>query len=773
MELNLDHFQLEAIKYTNNFQTNPVNILVCAPTGSGKTKIAINGILEASKKNKKVIYTSPLKALSNQKFNEFNKLFVDNKITVGIKTGDHKFAPNSQCIICTTEILLNDLKNNLDIKDVNFDEVGTIIFDEVHYINDLDRGKKWEECIMLIPNHIHIIMLSATLKNPDNFAKWIELIQKKPTIIITNLIRPVPLYFKLIYKVNEQKISNDLKNKIDYNSLISIYDTDSNFFNEIKYNKVLKFHDLYSKKNYFTDKSILNSVLVDFKNSNEEMFPLLIFILNKRKCLETANAINIIFNNHETQLEIEQFIKEHIKLMNAYYLEEMEQFIIIKKLILNGIGIHHSGLLPILKEIIEILYDKKYIKVLIATETFAVGLNMPTKTVIFTDLHKYSADEFRLFLSHEFIQMAGRAGRRNIDTKGYVILLPQLFHKYISSFDLKQLFNNGSQIITSKFSIDTSFILKYIIHNNKEINKDQIIEYINTSMLGNTILKNISYQKNMLNEIEKEYNKIDKIDLDNIENYNQILQKLNHSYMKLNKAENLLYKNLSANKHFLKILNIYTKYEKINKLYINLLNNISLELDETLNLLLKYDMISIINDNITLINRGIIGSYITDIDPILCTDIITHPNFITLNEINILLIFSIIIFDETAKERVHINDIENDEWKSIINDLIKKYENNKDEFLIDTLNFDFIELFREFLETGNYPSNKSKYYLFEGNFIRMTNRLTNLLNEIKLISEVTKNITLMNIICNCINIIESHQWLKPDSIYLRMSNIII
>ena len=160
---NLDDFQLKSFNITDNFVNTPVNQLICAPTGSGKSLIAEYAIYQTIKiRNKKVIFTSPIKALSNQKFSDFNVKFAEYNITIGILTGDNKFAPNADCIIVTTEILLNELKKNINtnkINDINFNDVGTIIFDEVHYINDVERGGKWEESLMAIPNNINIIML--------------------------------------------------------------------------------------------------------------------------------------------------------------------------------------------------------------------------------------------------------------------------------------------------------------------------------------------------------------------------------------------------------------------------------------------------------------------------------------------------------------------------------------------------------------------------------------------------------------------------------------
>ena len=173
----LDAFQLEGI-YRIHINEN---VLITAHTGSGKTVLAIYAIAHNIKKNKKVIYTSPTKSLSNQKYAEFINIFGKNN-NVGILTGDIKMNPDAQCIIMTTEILRNILfKHNSNIENtlVNINDVGAVIFDEVHYINDPDRGKVWEESIILLPRDITLVMLSATIDKPEIFATWVGNIKKK------------------------------------------------------------------------------------------------------------------------------------------------------------------------------------------------------------------------------------------------------------------------------------------------------------------------------------------------------------------------------------------------------------------------------------------------------------------------------------------------------------------------------------------------------------------------------------------------------------------
>mgnify|MGYP001295057390 CR=1 FL=1 len=193
-----DHFQKHAIERINKNE----HVLICVPTGSGKTLVAMEGIFRALSQGKKVIYTSPIKTLSNQKFSEFKKIFPDT--SVGILTGDIKLEPNADILIMTTEILRNLLyynkmgddslaKDRLGC-DVNIEkEVAVIIYDEVHYINNKERGKVWEESIIMAPKDIQLVMLSATIHRPDIFASWIQSISKLQVNLIRYTKRPVPL----------------------------------------------------------------------------------------------------------------------------------------------------------------------------------------------------------------------------------------------------------------------------------------------------------------------------------------------------------------------------------------------------------------------------------------------------------------------------------------------------------------------------------------------------------------------------------------------------
>jgi superfamily II RNA helicase len=862
---NLDKFQLEAFEIINNFthkttpdldnnanteqiQTNTklnTNILITAHTGSGKSLVAEYGIYKTViTDKKKVIYTSPIKSLSNQKFYDFNEKFTQYGISVGIITGDIKFAPQADCLIMTTEILLNQLLKYLTRKnkvvselrensntnpnnesdftslinptDVDFDNVGCIVFDEVHYINDTDRGNIWEQSIMYIPKHIQLIMLSATLSDPNKFSRWIENVQEKPTKLISTTHRVVPLHFNIYYSVQNgliKKMPKEKKAIFRFNELIQISDTINKRFDDLTYQKIVKLHEylLTNMNARFYPTSVINDMLRRFHSQSElnpeqNMFPLLFFVLNKRKCADYAQAVNVVFNSRKEQYEVEQFIDSKVRELGLQYLETIEQYHMLKQLAIKGIGVHHSGLLPVLKEIIEILYEKKLIKVLFATETFAVGLNMPTKTVVFSDLSKYSTEEgHRLLHSHEFIQMAGRAGRRNIDTKGYIIFLPQLFKITLNTNEFTSMMLGSGQKIISKLKVDELLVLRVLRTNKKKhITIDDIIGQVQTSMMAESNMAQSHAQLAKLNQAKSKLDSIQISDTDkaNIAFIESLTTKAS-PFMKRNKKQELELKKLMSDQVLMNKIKIIEQYNKELNILRALEGILYTEVDIMLQKLKKHNFIEncdinelnkakdLTEENLNLdlmnqkqldlfklTNRGIIGSLIMDNNPIPIVDIITKPFFALLDPINILTLLSVLTCDDHIKEPLDVNmfieqycdqqstKTNNYMWINEIIQLIHQYELNSPE-LVERFNFDYVWVLDEFLRTSVYPLNKTDdNYLFEGNFVRLCNRLANLLNEIQNICEDTKNHDLLTKINECSTLLHK-DWLRPDSIYLQ------
>jgi len=509
------------------------HILVTAHTGSGKTLPAEFAIEYFTQRKKKVIYTSPIKALSNQKFWEFSKKFPD--ITFGILTGDIKTNPDADVLIMTTEILQNTLfRRNLDDKtqktfsmfDMDFDnDLACVIFDEVHYINDADRGKVWEETIMMLPCHIQMVMLSATLDKPERFAQWCEERncvqnendetlgeirkpqQKKSVYLATTYERVVPLTHysfitatQAIFKIIKDK---ELEKRIkDQTNHLVVLQTSKGEFQETDYHKTASILQLLETKRVIIKRShVLNQVTRHMVEN--AMLPAICFILSRKQLEIAAKEVTTILLEDDSKVpyivarECEQIIR---KLPNYAEYLSLPEYNDLVHLLEKGIAIHHAGMMPVLREMVELLFAKGYVKLLFATETFAVGINMPTKTVLFTDVQKFDGTGSRLLHSHEFTQMAGRAGRRGIDTVGNVIHLTNLFKK-VGLTEYRQMMRGKPQSLVSKFRISYSLMLQLTEEHDRN-------SFVQQSMCQTELKDLISGIENVLN---KKYQEKDRL----------------------------------------------------------------------------------------------------------------------------------------------------------------------------------------------------------------------------------------------------------------------
>lgn len=437
----LDIFQKKAILLLEDHK----NVFVAAHTSAGKTVVAEYAIALAKKHKAKAIYTSPIKALSNQKFRDFKQHFGD----VGIITGDIQLDTKAQCLIMTTEILRSLLyKNDNIVRDVEW-----VIFDEVHYISNVERGVVWEEVLIMLPKDIGLVMLSATVPNIIEFAEWIGQTKKAPIHVVTTDKRPVPLKH-FLYTGNSSSTSNQLFTLA--NSTEPCLADNGEGYKEAS--AVLKERttakQIYKGANKNAqiqrDRGIWQS-LVDSLNKKDRL-PLIAFLFSRNKCDELGCLLakSVTLTNSTEQGQIYNFVQKSISRLKPCdrVLPQIEQMKFVLK---QGVGIHHSGVLPILKEIIELLFQRGLVKVLFATETFAIGVNMPARTVAFDTIEKYDGTSKRLLQAGEYIQMSGRAGRRGLDDVGYVIIVIKKELPDLSVFS-KMILNQPLQL-TSQFRL--------------------------------------------------------------------------------------------------------------------------------------------------------------------------------------------------------------------------------------------------------------------------------------------------------------------------------
>ena len=435
------------------------HVLVTAHTGSGKTLPAEHAIRYFTQQGKRVIYTAPIKALSNQKYNEFTRKFPE--LQVGIFTGDNKQNPDASILIMTTEILQNKLMQpEASHLDFELNDLGCVVFDEVHYIDDEERGTVWENTIIRLPKTVQMVMLSATIGDKEGFASWIEKITERKVVICSTDKRVVPLIYTSFFTAPTKKIDNltDPKQRKEVNALVDTFDLlKQEKLYELNMEKNKRINKLVGE---VSRKYVLNQLCEKLRE--REQFPCLFFVLSRKKLEEMAKEIQVpLFDPGEIDFQIEPICKQLLvtRLDNWKEYMLLPEYTFYISLLKKGIGVHHAGMLPIFREMMEILYEQKYSAVLFATETFSIGLNMPTKTVCFTSLYKHDGHGVRMLHPHEFTQMSGRAGRRGIDTVGHVVLVSNLYEPPETSA-LVKLFVTPPKVIKSKFKMNYSLLLK-------------------------------------------------------------------------------------------------------------------------------------------------------------------------------------------------------------------------------------------------------------------------------------------------------------------------
>ncbi|SCV03844.1 LAMI_0H11408g1_1 [Lachancea mirantina] len=409
----LDPFQDTAISCIDRGEA----VLVSAHTSAGKTVVAEYAIAQSLRDKQRVIYTSPIKALSNQKYRELLADFGD----VGLMTGDITINPDAGCLVMTTEILRSMLYRGSEV----MREVAWVIFDEVHYMRDKERGVVWEETIILLPDKVRYVFLSATIPNAMEFAEWICKIHSQPCHIVYTDFRPTPLQHYLfpahgdgIHLVVDEKSTFREENFQKAMASISNQIGDDPNSTAARGKKNQTYKGGASKGDSKAD--IYKIVRMIWKKKYN---PVIVFSFSKRDCEELALKMSKLdFNSDEEKDALTKIFTNAIDLLPEID-RDLPQIKHILPLLRRGIGIHHSGLLPILKEVIEILFQEGFLKVLFATETFSIGLNMPAKTVVFTSVRKWDGKQFRWVSGGEYIQMSGRAGRRGLDDRGIVIMM--------------------------------------------------------------------------------------------------------------------------------------------------------------------------------------------------------------------------------------------------------------------------------------------------------------------------------------------------------------
>ena len=424
----LDDFQKDACRCI----TDGKSVVVCAPTGAGKTVIAQHAIHCALEQGKKVFYTTPLKALSNQKYNDFSEKYGIDK--VGLLTGDTSINRGAQIVVMTTEVFRNMLYGtNFGSVTDNLKDVKYVILDEVHYMNDEQRGTVWEESIIYCPTNVQIVALSATVANADKLTEWINTVHSRTELINTDF-RPVPLRF--YYFDSSQP-----------NTLLPLLTPNGTLNKKIK----------PEKKEFKRGKAVQkrNTVKDVVRNLHEKnMLPAIYFTFSRKKCDEQMEkCASLCLVTPKEQEEIRQIIDDYITENPYLYKNKHIEYLML------GVASHHAGLLPGWKVLVEKLFQKGLIKVVFATETLAAGINMPARSTVISSISKRTDNGHRTLTPSEFLQMSGRAGRRGMDEIGYVVIVGTPFQ---TPEEVAELVLSDANPLESKFSPSYSMVLNLL-----------------------------------------------------------------------------------------------------------------------------------------------------------------------------------------------------------------------------------------------------------------------------------------------------------------------
>ncbi len=442
--LQLDAFQQRAIEGLAAGRS----VLVSAPTGTGKTIIADWIVEEALETGRQVIYTAPIKALSNQKYRDYVRLYGEER--VGLVTGDLVIRRDAPCLVMTTEILRNIL-----LGDEGVDDLMAVILDEIHFLDDRDRGTVWEEVLIYLPSHVQIVGLSATLSNLHDFSSWLEDVRQGPVDVIVETERAVPLTFR--YLATE----TGLRDPISYEKAWRQRRGGARGRRRRDDKKNGGRRGRHQRK---------TTHIEAFQALAEaDLFPYLYFVFSRRDTEKLARALGRL--TQRSLLDAEESERSAVRLSEARQQLGTTLDPELKALYARGIAFHHAGLHVQLKALVEELYEARLIKVLYCTSTFALGINMPARSVVFDGLRKYDGRGFAALTTRQFMQKAGRAGRRGMDDVGHVVIRMDLEEFSEAKPQLERYAKGTSEPVRSSFSLSWNSIVNLLERHDGDLTR--------------------------------------------------------------------------------------------------------------------------------------------------------------------------------------------------------------------------------------------------------------------------------------------------------------
>jgi superfamily II RNA helicase len=768
------------------------HVLISAPTGNGKTfggEFALNYF---HSNGKKTIYTSPIKALSNEKFYSFTKKYPH--ISVGLITGDIRCNPDADVLIMTTEILLNKLyqiKSTTKIPQTSIsfemdieNELGCVVFDEIHFISEESRGHIWEQCIMMLPPQIQMIGLSATLDDPEKFAYWLEnrgtgsKLGDKEVFLTKKQIRAVPLiHYSFITATNgvnkaikDKALQEEIKKAINKPFVIQ---DEKGTFNDLQYQNTTKMLKLFEKHDIRVKRQhVLNKVteyLVE-----KEMLPALCYVFSRKQLEKCAEELTTNLQEFDTKVpytvdrECEQIIR---KLPNYEEYLHLPEYVNMVKLLRKGVGMHHAGLLPVLREITELLFARGFIKILFCTETMSVGINLPVKTTIFTDVNKFNGEINRMLYSHEYTQAAGRAGRLGLDTVGHVIHLNNLFRN-VDSVNYKQMMNGKPQTLISKFKISYNLLLNLL-----DIGDNNLVNFASRSMVTGDLdsqMKQIYYKITALNA-----------ELDNIKSYSKNLRTPHDVLeqfidLQKNRVTSVNKKRKDIERQLQQIHDNYKCVEQDKLSYQKILtkqneiNELQNQLDTTnsyiksgvgcvLNLLKEENYIEgdfIDESSLKLTLKGKIASQLREVHCLAFANLLEDKKIDNLSSNQLVALFSIftnINVQEDFKDNYPKSDDElTKKTVILLTELYSNYQKKETQYNINTgfdysIHYDLLNYVEEWCNCESVEDCKfllqkigTEKEIFLGEFVKALLKINNISSEMEKIAEITGNIAFLS-----------------------------
>jgi len=430
----LDRFQEEAAASIDAHHT----VIVAAPTGAGKTLIAEYAVEKCINEGKRLIYTAPVKVLSNQKYRDFCAQYGHEK--VGILTGDVAINPGAPIRIMTTEIFRNSIfEDTAGLADVDY-----VVLDEIHYIDNVERGTVWEESLIFAPQEVSFICLSATMPNLEELASWMRTIRHRDVDFVVENNRPVPL---------EHMIYSD-----DF-GVGNLEDLDAaNRRPRSVQRPQPEWAEVMDK---ISEADLIDHII------DQGKLPCLYFSSSRKACEDRAldHTDRDLLTNEERQ----RMLRLYDEICVEHNMSHDKGAEFIRGMVARGVAYHHAGMLPTIKEMVERIFASGLLKLLFATETFAVGVNMPACSVVFDQLEKFDGIRMRPLKAREYQQMAGRAGRRGIDEKGFVYM--RIEPDEVDHSLVRKITAGGAERIESRFNLCYSSVLNLYGRHGEDIYK--------------------------------------------------------------------------------------------------------------------------------------------------------------------------------------------------------------------------------------------------------------------------------------------------------------